>query len=490
MRLGEILIGRGLVAVANVYAALERQRRDGGRLGEIIVAMGLMTTQQLESVMASVRYATPALPLTLAETGIAQAQLLALMLKFMHVESRESELDLARALRLSYQIVHELIAEASHRNLVQALGSRRSGQLIDIRYTLTEAGLAAAAEAESRNLYLGPAPVSLAAFQEQVQKQRITNEFLDPARLRSGLGGLIFPEHYIRKLLPAINAGRTILLFGPSGNGKTTVASRIAALFKQVVYIPYAVEIAGQIMEVFDQGLHQPAVSKQDTIGLESQDSGTEAFDDRWVACRRPFAVAGGELTLEMLDLQFDPVAKFYDAPLHVKALNGVFLIDDFGRQRLDPKELLNRWIVPMENRVDYLKLHTGTSFSLPFDELLIFSTNIEPKDIMDPALLRRIPYKIKLFAPDKEEYRRLFDIEAKARGLALADDVFEFVVEILAVRGNFGLAYFQPKYVCEQVAQICKSFAIEPRLTKELAAEALANLYVEIESANGTARA
>jgi energy-coupling factor transporter ATP-binding protein EcfA2 len=490
MLLGEILVGRGLVTAANIRAALELQRRNGARLGEVIVEMKLMTAEQLESVIASVKYATPPQPNSLADTGIAKGLLLDLMLKFMHLRSCESELEISQALRLPYQIVRELIVEANHRGLIQALGARQVSHFIDIPYALNEAGHAAAADAESRNLYVGPAPVSLAAFQEQIQKQCITNEFLDPARLRSGLDGLVFPEHYIRKLLPAINTGRSVLLFGPSGNGKTTVASRIAALFAQVIYVPYAVEIAGQIMTVFDKGLHQPAVSEQDMIGLESQEVGADAYDDRWVACHRPFAVAGGELTLEMLDLQFNREAKFYDAPLHVKALNGVFLVDDFGRQRFDPKALLNRWILPMESRVDYLQLYNGTSFNLPFDELLIFSTNLEPKDIMDPALLRRIPYKIKLFAPDKVAYRRVFDGAAKKAGLALTDHVFEFVVDTLTASGKFGLAYFQPKFICDQVAQICKSFAIEPQLTKELAAEALANLYVEIESEADTVRA
>jgi len=335
-----------------------------------------------------------------------------------------------------------------------------------------------------KNLYLGPAPVCLTAYQEQIQRQRIGNEMLDADALRKSFHGLVVPEHYLRKLLPAINAGRTVLLFGPPGNGKTTLATRIAT-FKDVVYIPYAVEVAGQIITIFDAAMHKPLVSEAEAASLVGKGGlQRDRFDERWVACSRPVAAAGGELTLDMLDLQHNPDTKFYDAPLQVKALNGMLLVDDFGRQKFDPNDLLNRWIVPMENQVDYLKLNTGTSFSLPFDELLVFSTNPQPSDLMDPAFLRRIPYKIKLFAPSCEEYRQLFEDIAYVYGLELAEDVFDFVVERLTVSTKFGLAYYQPKFICEQVLEMCKCFNLRPRLTKELAAEALANLYFDIEDA------
>jgi hypothetical protein len=333
----------------------------------------------------------------------------------------------------------------------------------------------------SRTRAIRPLP----AYQEQIQRQSISNEMLDADTLRKGFGGLVVPEHYLRKLLPAINAGRTVLLFGPPGNGKTTLATRVASLFKDVVYIPYAVEVAGQIIKIFDAGLHKPLVSEADAATLSGKGGlQRERFDERWVACERPVAIAGGELTLEMLDLQHNPDTKFYDAPLHVKALNGMLLVDDFGRQKFNPDELLNRWIVPMENQIDFLKLNTGTSFSLPFDELLVFSTNLQPSDLMDPAFMRRIPYKIKLFAPDREEYRQIFEGVARVSGLELLDEVFDFVVDRLTVSGKFGLAYYQPKFICEQVVETCRCFNLRPRLTKELAAEALANLYFELEDA------
>jgi energy-coupling factor transporter ATP-binding protein EcfA2 len=302
--------------------------------------------------------------------------------------------------------------------------------------------------------------------------------------VRKNLTDLAMEDTLIEQSGPALNSGRAILLYGPPGNGKTTFALRLANVFTDMIYIPYAVMVEGQIIRVFDPSIHIPIKPNVAPDAAAPSILRDHAIDERWVPCKRPFVVAGGELTLEMLDLRYDETSKFYEAPLHMKALGGCFVIDDFGRQLVTPTVLLNRWIVPLESRVDYLKLHTGKSFSIPFDELVIFSTNLEPEDLMDPAFLRRLPYKIEIGSPSVELYKQIFKKECKSQGIELADAEFDAIVRKIQVEKQLDLAAFQPKFLLEQVVASCRFMQQPPELVPRFLNYAIDNLRVKRGSA------
>jgi hypothetical protein len=472
MFIGDILVAHRLVTPADVAEALELQRREGGRIGDILVAQGKLRAEDLEVIM----HGAPSAPRNLAETGLGLPSLLNLMVKTMYSGAAETASALARFMKLPHRLIQLLIEQAQHRKLLDVLGAADGTS--EVRYVLGEKGRRWAMDAFEQNQYIGPAPVSLTSYIDRIQRQRITNERIDRGAIEASFANLIVSDTFIHQIGPAINSGRSILLYGAPGNGKTTIAEKIGGIFSDIVYIPHCFEIEGQIIKVFDPGIHQPVERAAGTgdsrvVGLRRED-----FDQRWVPCARPFIVTGGELTLEMLDLSFNALAKFYEAPLHVKALGGTFVIDDFGRQIVKPEALLNRWIVPLESRVEYLKLHTGKSFALPFDELVIFSTNMAPRDLMDPAFLRRIPYKLEIASPNPDEYRRIFHAVSRGLGLEAGDDVIDYVMAKLRSLGDFPLAGYQPKFIVDQVIAACKFEGIPAQYRHEFVDMALANLH------------
>lgn len=474
MNLGNLLVAKGLVSSQDVARAMSHQQTNGGRIGESIVALGLLTREQLDEALAD----APQMPLAVNGTGIDPVLLLELALKGMYTENLETASQLAEALKLSSTIIDQLLVDAKERKLVESLAPTSSAGLKrEMRLALTRAGREWAADALKRGQYFGPAPVPLKAYQERILSQRVTNEVVTRKQLDEAFAGLVMTERFVNRLGPAVNSGNAILIYGPAGNGKTTVAEIVGKIFQNVIYVPYCVDIDGEIMKVFDPSVHRVVEDQPARAGAVNLRR--SRIDPRWVACYRPMVITGGELTLEMLDLKFNPIAKFYEAPLHIKALNGTFLIDDFGRQRAKPEDILNRWIVPLNSRVDYLTLHTGKSVMLPFDEIVIFSTNMHPDDLMDPAFQRRISYKLETVEPPADLFRKVFDGMAKKAGLALSEEIYRQVLD--GIRGNEApLAYFQPKFIVEQVLASCKFEGVKPQLTKDNVDDALANLFVK----------
>lgn len=390
----------------------------------------------------------PVVPLSLEETGLELSFLLRLAAKCATEQDTVTASHLAVRMKLSKVLTNLLIKELVKLSFLEARGLAGEDVKSDIRYALSIKGLEYAQVALRQSEYVGPAPVSLDAFCRQIGLQSIHHERVTYERLVRSLDGLVLSPALVEKLGPAVNSGRSILLYGPPGNGKTSIAERTSELFLQTIWVPYAIEVGGYVISFYDEATHQ-AVREPTTKSHPKA-------DQRWVECRRPVIKTGGELTLELLDLTHNPGSNVYEAPVHLKASGGVFIIDDFGRQQDRPQALINRWIVPLERGYDFLTLHTGKKFKVPFDELVVFSTNIPPRELSDEAGLRRLKYKIYVNNPSQDEYVRIFESYARAVAVDLArDDLHVFCGR--KYRGNTLASCYHPKYLLDFISSYCE---------------------------------
>lgn len=428
----------------------------------------------------------PKAPRKLREVGYDPNIILQLVGKGMYLENLETVIQISDEIKLPTNVIEQALQALVNRKQIESVGTMppTANGMGALRYNLTGAGRKFVQDALNQNQYFGPAPIPLEQFCDQVRAQAIGGERVSPEDIEQAFSDIVVPDEFTRRLGPAVNSGMSILIYGPAGNGKTTVAEKVAHIFESVIYIPHAIEVNGTIIKVFDASVHN-SVEIEDP-DPERRKLFREMNDKRFVPCKRPVIITGGELNMEMLDLKYNEVSKFYEAPLHIKALNGTFIIDDFGRQQVSPEQLLNRWIVPLQSRIDFLKLHSGKSFELPFDELVIFSTNLAPDDLMDPAFLRRIPYKLETKDPSLEAFKAIYDAVARKAGLELTEDIFQFTVHQIIKESGKALAAYQPKFIIDQVISNCKYQGVELAFTKEYVAEALANLYVTDSSFKG----
>jgi hypothetical protein len=476
MAVGELLLAKNLITEDQLKRVLQQQKIAGGRIGDNLIALGYITREKLEAILQE----PPPVPKTIEETGLDTNFLLNSLLRIMYVSAVQTIPEISDQIKLTRGVVESLLDFAKKEALVEIRGPSEKNQNI-MRYALTGAGKERASEALRRCEYIGPAPVPLDTYQIQVQKQTITNEIINMEKLKKALSHLVLSEDVIRQIGPASNSGRAILVYGAAGNGKTSIAEALISAFEQPVYVPYCIEADGQIIKIFDPSIHVLwANSSNGTNGASHPMFLPQMENDpRWVRCRRPYIISGGELTLEMLDLDFDIHSKYYEAPLQMKAIGGIFVIDDFGRQRVRPHELLNRWIFPLERKVDYLTLHTGKKFALLFDQLVIFATNFPPEELMDPAQLRRVHYKLKINPPTADEYKEIFRRICESYGLAFSEDIMAYLLNSFYLKHKVAFAGFHPKFIAEHVIAACNYLNTPPRITRELLDDSLENMVI-----------
>lgn len=423
----------------------------------------------------------PPAPKRLEGMQLPMAMMRDILIKTMFRMNLDLVSELSKVICLPIPVTQELVDMARGQLLLEATGTMSASAGNEMGYQLTDAGKARALDALSQSEYFGAMPVPLDVYREQIKRQSIRNIQITRDQLTNAMGHLILPDDLLDNLGPAVGAGRSILMYGPPGNGKSSISNGIRDALGDKIYVPRAVEYSGQVITVYDPIVHSAAEEQVDDPNSLRRTTGR--FDTRYVRCERPTVITGGELSLDMLDLVYNETARTYQAPLQLKSTGGVFIVDDLGRQAEPPQSLVNRWIVPLEENKDILALQSGEKFEVPFDTLVIFSTNFHPNEIFDKAALRRIFYKIKIDGPCQADFLKIFAMVARKRKMPLDEATLVHLLNKRYPEIDNVYANYQPIFLIDQMISICDFEGIPYQMTPELADRAWANMFVKEET-------
>jgi hypothetical protein len=404
------------------------------------------------------------MPQRLEDTGLDFSFVVELLAKILYVRGQLRLPDLGNHSKLPRGVLDPVLTFMRGERLCEMV--RRGETEGTVAYNLTDSGRTRARDFLARNQYAGPAPVSLKAYIDQVQKQSIADMGVTRERLRQAFSGIVIQDQLLDQFGAAMNSGRAIFVYGPAGSGKTYISERLVGLLSGDVAVPYALVVDNEIIQIFDPVVHEPVAQEKSSTPL--LDLG-HRDDERWVLCRRPVVLTGAELTLSMVDLEFDQKTRLYQAPPQVKANNGLFIVDDLGRQLVSPRDLMNRWIVPLDRRIDYLALHTGKKFMVPFDVIVVFSSNLPPSQLADDAFLRRLGYKIFVGALEEPEYRRIFMQMCEGLRIPFTEEGYQYLLKAHHDRTGKPLLACFPRDILCQVRDIARFNNTVPELSQEL---------------------